>query len=74
MSWRVKMFNWYDDANVQIIGLNTEDMSLKEKMEASKIVRSFNESMRYKNVIKRQEEEIKKLKGEADEKFSYIKR
>ncbi len=68
------MFNWYDDANVQIIGLNTEDMSLKEKMEASKIVRSFNESMRYKNVIKRQEEEIKKLKGEADEKFSYIKR
>lgn len=68
------MFNWYDDADVQIIGLNTEDMSLKEKMEASKIVRSFNESMRYKNVIKRLEEEIKKLKGEADEKFSYIKR
>lgn len=60
------MFNWYDDADVQIIGLNTEDMSLKEKMEASKIVRSFNESMRYKNVIKRQEEEIKKLKGESN--------
>lgn len=60
------MFNWYDDADVQIIGLNTEDMSLEEKMKVSKIVRSFNESMRYKNVIKRQEEEIKKLKGESN--------
>ena len=56
------MFNWYDDADVQIIGLNTEDMSLKEKMEVNKIVRSFNESMRYKNYIKTQEKEIKRLK------------
>ena len=56
------MFNWYDDADVQIIGYDFENMNLKDRLEVGEIVQNFNESMRYKNYIKTQEKEIKRLK------------
>lgn len=53
---------WFDDADVQIIGLCSENLDLKSKMELRKTITDFNESMRYKNVIKRKDKEIKQLK------------
>lgn len=59
---------WYDDADIQIIGLhipNEEDLSIDEKIQIGFIkdkITMFNQSMRYKNVIKRQSDEIKQLK------------
>lgn len=53
---------WFDDANVQIVGMCSDDLDLKQKMEIQKIITDFNESMRYKNVIKRQDKAIKQLK------------
>ena len=53
---------WFDDADVQIVGMCSDDLDLKNKMEINKIVTDFNESMRYKNVIKRQDKAIKQLK------------
>ena len=43
---------WFDDADVQIIGMCSDDLDLKSKMEIRKIITDFNESMRYKNIIK----------------------
>ena len=59
---------WFDDANIQIIGLvipNYEELNINEKIKISFLkddLTKFNESMRYKNVIKRQDKEIKQLK------------
>ena len=59
---------WFDDADVQIIGLdipNYEELSVDEKIRISFLkddLTKINESLRYKNVIKRQEKEIKQLK------------
>ncbi len=53
---------WFDDADVQIVGMCSDDLDLKSKMEINKIVTDFNESMRYKNIIKRQDKAIKQLK------------
>ena len=53
---------WFDDADVQIVGMCSDDLDLKSKMEINKIITDFNESMRYKNVIKRQDKAIKQLK------------
>lgn len=53
---------WFDDADVQIVGMCSYDLDLKSKMEINKIVTDFNESMRYKNIIKRQDKAIKQLK------------
>lgn len=53
---------WFDDADVQIVGMCSEDLDLKSKMEINKIVTDFNESMRYKNIIKNQDKAIKQLK------------
>ena len=53
---------WFDDADVQIIGICNENLDLKSKMELRKTITDFNESMRYKNVIKRKDKEIKQLK------------
>ena len=53
---------WFDDADVQIVGMCSEDLDLKSKMEINKIVTDFNESMRYKNIIKKQDKAIKQLK------------
>ena len=56
------MFNWYDDADVQIIGYDFKNMNLKDQLEVGERIQKFNESMRYKNYIKTQEKEIKRLK------------
>lgn len=53
---------WFDDADVQIVGMCSEDLDLKSKFEINKIITDFNESMRYKNIIKRQDKAIKQLK------------
>ena len=59
---------WFDDADIQIIGLdipNYEELSIDEKIRISFLkddLTKLNESLRYKNVIKRQEKEIKQLK------------
>lgn len=53
---------WFDDADIQIVGLCSDDLDLKQKMEINKIITDFNQSMRYKNVIKRQDKAIKQLK------------
>lgn len=59
---------WFDDADIQIIGLdipNYEELDIDEKIKIAFLkddLTKFNESMRYKNVIKRQEKEIKQLK------------
>lgn len=53
---------WYDDADIQIVGMCSDNLDLKEKMEINKIITDFNESMRYKNVIKAKDKAIKQLK------------
>lgn len=59
---------WFDDADIQIIGLyipNYEELNIDEKIKITFLkddLTKFNESMRYKNVIKRQDKEIKQLK------------
>lgn len=53
---------WYDDAGIQIVGMCSDNLDLKEKMEINKIIIDFNESMRYKNIIKAQDKAIKQLK------------
>lgn len=59
---------WFDDADVQIIGLdipNYEELNIDEKIKITFLkndLTKFNESMRYKNVIKRQDKAIKQLK------------
>lgn len=59
---------WFDDADIQIVGLdipNYEELNIDEKIKISFLkddLTKFNESMRYKNVIKRQDKEIKQLK------------
>lgn len=53
---------YYDDANIQIIGYNSSELNLFEEMQVKDIITKFNEDMRYKNVIKKQEKEIDKLK------------
>lgn len=61
------MFKWYDDADVQIIGFDYPDFENLSVLEQDKIyeeakqIQEFNDSMRYKNVFKRQEKEIKEL-------------
>lgn len=55
---------WFEDADVQIVGMCSEDLDLKSKMEINKIITDFNESMRYKNIIKRKDKAIKQLKVE----------
>ncbi len=52
---------WFDDANIQIVGYDSNDLDLSSKMQLDEIVTKFNESMRYKNIIKRQQREINKL-------------
>lgn len=59
---------WFDDADIQIIGLdipNYDELNIDEKIRIvflKKDLTKFNESMRYKNVIKRKDKEIKQLK------------
>lgn len=53
---------WYDDTDIQIVGMCSDNLDLKEKMEINKIITDFNESMRYKNVIKAKDKAIKQLK------------
>ena len=57
---------YYDDANIQIIGYNSSELNLFEEMQVKDIITKFNEDMRYKNVIKKQKEEIDKLKKELN--------
>lgn len=58
---------YYDDADVQIIGIVDENMNLKDKLQIYEIATKFNESMRYKNIIKRQQEEIDYLQNGGGE-------
>ena len=53
---------YYDDADIQIIGYNSSELDLFEKIQIEDTITKFNENMRYKNIIKKQEEEIDKLK------------
>ena len=53
---------YYDDADIQIIGYNSSELNLFEKIQIEDTITKFNENMRYKNIIKKQEEEIDKLK------------
>lgn len=59
---------WFDDADIQIIGLdipNYDELNIDEKIRIVFLkndLTKFNESMRYKNVIKRKDKEIQQLK------------
>ena len=53
---------YYDDANIQIIGYNSSELDLFEKIQIEDTITKFNENMRYKNIIEKQEKEIDKLK------------
>ncbi len=52
---------WFDDANIQIVGYDSNDLDLFSKMQLNEIATKFNESMRHKNIIKRQQKEINEL-------------
>ena len=61
---------WFSDADIQIIGYHIDgwdDMSVHEHLSYWDIFQNltrFNESMRYSNIIKRQNKEIKELEVE----------
>lgn len=61
---------WFSDANIQIIGYHIDgwdDMSVHEQLgywDIFQNITKFNDSMRYSNIIKRQNKEIKELEVE----------
>ena len=42
---------YYDDADIQIIGYNSSELDLFEKIQIEDTITKFNENMRYKNII-----------------------
>lgn len=64
---------WYDDADIQIIGIDRPEneewnkLSIEEQQKWFEIMRKiniFNSNMRYKNIVRRMQ---KVLKGEDNE-------
>lgn len=61
---------WFSDADIQIIGYHIDewdDMSVHEHLgywDIFQNITKFNESMRYSNIIKQQNKEIKELEVE----------
>lgn len=56
----------FDDADIQIVGYDSNDLDLFSKMQLDEIATKFNESMRYKNIIKRQQTFEQKVKSENE--------
>ena len=55
---------WYDDADVQIIGIDTSGLNTFEKNKLIDKCTELNQQLRYKNIIKDLQLENIKLKKE----------